>query len=240
MHHSYVWHAACTRVTCLIHMCDVTFDMWDMTFLHMCHDSFILYVWHVSIMRRSKGASWLVHVWHDSFMCVTWRIHMCGIPHSWASHSWFICVTRLFIHTCDMTHPLVTWFIHKCDMTHSYVTSLIHKCDMTLSYVTRLIKCDMTHSYVAWLIHKCDMTHLYVWHDFLRYNDSENSSPWHMSWLSSWSFQLRGLELSESRPTYEWVMAHVQRSHVTQIDLPCHTYERVTSHIWLSRVTRVN
>jgi len=35
-------------------------------------------------------------VWHDSFICVTWRIHMCDMTHSYVWHDSFICVTHSY------------------------------------------------------------------------------------------------------------------------------------------------
>jgi len=55
--------------------------------------------------------------------------------------------------------------------------------------------------------------------------------------------------------TYEWVMSHIQMSHVTHMNVSCHlwlrlhvthmneschTYEWVMSHIWMSHVTHMN
>ena len=40
--------------------------------------------------------------------------------------------------------------------------------------------------------------------------------------------------------TYEWVMAHIWMSHVTHMNESCHTYEWVMSHIWMSHVTHMN
>ena len=89
-------------------------------------------------------------------MCVTWRIHVCDVTHSYVWHDVFICVTWR-IHMCDMTHSYVwhdaflyvTWLIHMYDMIFSW---LICMCDMTW----RIHMCDMPHSHVTWLIH--------VWH----------------------------------------------------------------------------
>jgi len=48
-------------------------------------------------------------VWHDSFTCVTWRIHMCDMTHSYVWHDSCMCVTSL-IHMRDVTH---SWM--RCD-----------------------------------------------------------------------------------------------------------------------------
>jgi len=52
----------------------------------------------------------------------------------------------------------------------------------------------------------------------------------------------------ESCPTYEWVMSHIWKSHVSHICMShvphingsCITYEWVMSHVWMSHVTRMN
>ena len=45
--------------------------------------------------------------------------------------------------------------------------------------------------------------------------------------------------MNESCHTYEWVMSHIQTSHVTHMNESCHTYEWVMSHIWMSHVTHM-
>ena len=100
--HSHVWHYALTRatwcthiaqldsfmfVTWLIHMRDMTQNVcpWvarlirtsDLTHLYVRHDSF----WHV------------LHVRQDSFTCVTLRVQMHDVTHSYVQQDSFICVT---------------------------------------------------------------------------------------------------------------------------------------------------
>jgi len=43
------------------------------------------------------------HVWHSASICVTWRVHMCDMTHSYVFRDAFICVT--WLHRC------VTWLI---------------------------------------------------------------------------------------------------------------------------------
>jgi len=45
--------------------------------------------------------------------------------------------------------------------------------------------------------------------------------------------------MKESCHTYEGVMSHEWRSHVTHMNEPCHKYEGVMSHIWRSHVTHM-
>ena len=139
-------------VVCLIHTCDLTHsftmhvcDMTPSFFIRMCG---MTHSYHAYVLRCAEGvtqrrlvSAYCIHllsqclaflratcVWHDSFISVTWLIHMCDMPHSYAWFDLFVCVT-LLIRMCDMTHSYVqhnafiraTWRIHMCDMTHSYV-----------------------------------------------------------------------------------------------------------------------
>jgi len=61
---------------------------------------------HITHANTQLHAS---HAWYfsyDSFICVTWRIHICDMTHSYVWHVSFISAT---------------WHIHTGDMTHSYV-----------------------------------------------------------------------------------------------------------------------
>jgi len=69
-------------------------------------------------------------VWHDAFICVTWRIHMCDMTHSYVWHDAFICVTWR-IHMCDMTCAkpetrIQSWSI--CRWTNSHSCVWHHSC----------------------------------------------------------------------------------------------------------------
>jgi len=46
--------------------------------------------------------------------------------------------------------------------------------------------------------------------------------------------------MNESRRTYEWVISHIWRSHVTQMNESCHTYEWMMFHVWIRHVTHTN
>jgi len=180
-------------------------------------------------------------VWHASFICVTWLLHMCDMTHSYVWHDSCVRVTCL-IHKCVMSHwyvwydsfICVTWLLH---MTHSYVwhdsfmcvTWLIHTCDMTpYTY-------DMTHSCVwhdsftcvTWLIRMCDMTHSYVWHD-----------SFICLWLWYWpTFQWGHEHMNETCHTYEWIMSHMWRSHVTYMNDLYHI-RMFETHICVMYTTR--
>jgi len=99
-------------------------------------------------------------------MCVTWRIHICDMTHSYLWHDAFTCVM---------------WLTHMCDMTHSYVwhasfqketvgrnvvqpTPMNESCH-TYEWVTPLYVWHVAFICVTWIAHMCDMTHSYVWLD---------------------------------------------------------------------------
>jgi len=75
-----VSHDSFTRVTWLIHMCDMTHSyVWHDSFMcvigleHTC-DVTYSYVRHASLIRVTRR--------YVSIICVTWRVHMCDMTHS--------------------------------------------------------------------------------------------------------------------------------------------------------------
>jgi len=103
----YVWHDSFTRVTWLIHMC-------DMTHSYACHDSFTCVAWWFLGSTQSPRApacgyviiyicNVIIYIWCDYLIklsiCVTWLIHTCDVTHSYVWHDSFIRVSWL-IHTC--------------------------------------------------------------------------------------------------------------------------------------------
>jgi hypothetical protein len=75
-----VSHDSSTRMTWLIHMC-------DMTHLYVWHDSFVCVAWLTRMCAMT-----LSYVWHDSFKCVTRLIRMCDMTVMWVM-SHIICFT---------------------------------------------------------------------------------------------------------------------------------------------------
>ena len=135
-----------THVPWIIHMCDMTHYVCEMTHLYVWHDSFICVTWFIHMCDMTHSYVWhdALRMWHDSFICVTWLIHMCDMTHSYVWHDSFICVTRL---------------IHMCDMTHSYVwhdSSSTTRGEDLLSH--NLVSGSCTYSArMTWLIDMCDM-----------------------------------------------------------------------------------
>jgi len=103
----------------------------------------------------SIGSDWLVQVmcWyyctylqrHDLSMCVTRRIQMCGMTHSYVWHDSFMC-DMTYLYLWHDVLICVTWFIHTRDMIHSNVWHDTFIC-------------------VTWLIHMYNTPDSHVWHD---------------------------------------------------------------------------
>ena len=113
----FLLNTSFTRVTCLIHTCDVKQSHttkpqcahtlpWLTSVCDMTH----WYVRHTSCIR----VTWLIHTCANKFMCVLWCVHMCDTTHSDVWRDSMICAT--YVHTSDMTHPSM-----RSHMTHSSV-----------------------------------------------------------------------------------------------------------------------
>ena len=114
------------------------------------------------------------------------------MTHSYVWHDSFTCVIWL-IHMCAMTHSYVChdsftcvpWLIHMCIVDYS--------CDRQGPRTRLCYMCAMTHS--------CVHRDLLMWMSHVAYNKGE--------------FVRLGDHMSESRHTYEWVMAQIWMSHGT-------------------------
>ena len=141
--------------------------------------------------------------------------------------------TYTFKEPTNRSHPIVLivcvgdeWGDEWDTSDFGDVSDSRHMCDV--SPLVCHESCDMTHSYVwhdsficvTWLIHLCDMTHSYVWH----------GSFICVAWLIHTCDESPPVR-HESCHTYQRVMSHVSKSHVTHIDESCDTYEWVMSHI---------
>ena len=101
--HSYIrhdWWCTCSPAKLRRYHPWGSWDMRDMTHLHVRHDS-----WHDSFTRATWLVTWLIHIrgmtggmtnafvrhhfWHDSFVRTTWLIHTCDMTRDMThSHSW--------------------------------------------------------------------------------------------------------------------------------------------------------
>ena len=211
------------------------------------------YVWHVSYAcdasRARAHVTWLsdlthLHVWHDSF-----TTSLCDMsPVTWPSH--------YFSMWHDMTHSLLYEVLMICDMTHARAMRLVY---MWHDYFT-------THGHALPRVHVTCRSHVSCKVDFTMWHDCfttpikkttscdmttlQRNFPW--LWHSALLERVQAGQTAKSRKfphfanegvmntSYERVMSHIWRRHVTHMNESCHTYEWVMSHIWMSHVTHMN
>jgi len=135
--------------------------------------------WSVICARLSTSVSscsctcvtWRIHmcdmthsyVWHDAFMCVKWLIHMCDISPAHAWHDSFICAECDMRETLDFCQLLL---LHMCEIdSFICVTGLMCMHDTTDPCAWHVISATLSISVsscfctcVTWLIHTCDMS----------------------------------------------------------------------------------
>ena len=176
---SYVWHDPFICTTWLTHTCDMTDSyIWldpfpCVTWLVYTWDSNEVHVWRGDHMFYTSG-KYSFHAWNDSAICVTWRIHLYEMIHSYMWHDSSMCVTRL-IHMRDTTLSYVWCWCHvMC------ATGLRASCiwpDAFINVIPLIHVWGMPHSYVwqysficvTWLRHSFDMTQSYKWYDWFIY-----------------------------------------------------------------------
>jgi len=151
-----------------------------------------------------------MYVWYDWITCVSSRVCMCDMTHSYVWHRY--CGNKRRVCRCAMTHSCVwheafvcvTWLIHMCDMRLVGIRD-IHVC-VCVTYmcvcVTWFVHTCVSYVwhdsciYVTWLTHMCDMTHPRVWHGgdrrYLCVCDMTQSYVWHdsfmcVTWLTPWA-----------------------------------------------------
>jgi len=103
-----VRHDSFICATWLIHTCDMTDIMYDMTH-SMC------VTW---LTTQTEMDSWLKSLKQVTYvpwliLCATWLIHLCDMPHN-SDANGLVAQIPEASHICAMTHSM-------CDMTHSYV-----------------------------------------------------------------------------------------------------------------------
>jgi len=155
--HSHVWHDSFTRVTWLIHMC-------DMTHSHVWRDSRTCVTWPVHMCDMARSYAWynsLTHIWmssyawYDSFICAT---------RSRVWHDSFICVIWLLDITFALAHSYV-WYDSIICATFAKEPykrdDILQKRPiilLILLFVATPYLCFGSFICVIWLDHMCDMT----------------------------------------------------------------------------------
>ena len=139
------------------------------------------------------------------YMCVTWlcicvtrRIHLCDVPHIYASFSVAMCCSMLqhvaqrvaaccsaqqigFTCLISVPHSIALWRIHVFDMSLAYVRHEWFICVTCRQHVFSMNDSCMWHVACmcsAWMIHLCDMTNPYGYH-------IDNICVWHDSFLNA-------------------------------------------------------
>jgi len=151
--------------------------------------------------------------------------------------------------TCDATdHNRPQQTASDCN-TACRQWTLQHTCN---TYVTHLQYADVKHHrrretccvFVdGWALqHVCNTPATHLQHTC----NTPATHLQHAAPLATWDMLCH--LMTESYPTYEWVMSHIWISHVTHIHMSCHLYDWVTSHIYewvmsqicMIHVTRMN
>ena len=198
---SCVWHDSGTCVTWLSHTCDMT---------------------HIDIVTAFGALQQLKISRVRQFpMCVTWLSHMCDMTHIdiiWALELYHSARSVCVCHT--HTHRV-------CDK-HTYEGVMVCVCD------------NDPFIRVPWLSHMCDKTHVDIGtalggsttassKDFAQnivfvqslssFANFDIASSLCKVWQRLFFVQrLCFVQIAESCPTCDWVMAHVWRSHVPHKD----------------------
>jgi len=109
-------------------------------------------------------------------------------------------------------------------VSDSYVISLIHS-----SRSPQLKESRLRISRVSYMYTSCHAYNVmsYTW---MRHATNMNEA-WHMD---------KSCRTHKSRHTCQWIMPHLQMSHVALMDESCHTCEWVMSHLRMSHVVRMN
>ena len=150
--YSRVRHESFAAPASFLCVCDVTYS-------DVRCATYICAIWLIHSCNTTYCMRDMSHLQHLplSFVCVTQRIQMCDVPHTYVRYDAFIHVIRLTLcATCS------TWLIHLCDMTYAHVQQYVFVILASFICVTRLIhSCNTTYS----MRDMFDMTHLFMWHD---------------------------------------------------------------------------
>jgi len=163
-------------------LCTSTQGVWECSCLCMCMYAYVYCVfhmmWHIWVYIHTPRMC-ILCIPHDVniFVCVTWRMRMCDLPHSYAWHDAFACVMndKTHSHAWYDSFPNVTWLVPMFDMTQaSYDSAALRKSfvtqqpftnrsfDMAQASIARLHMCIRTHTYGTHYIY----TNLHIWNVF--------------------------------------------------------------------------
>ena len=194
----------------------------------------------MSHVPYTTNIEWVMsHVRHHEWWA--WRIHMCDMTHSHATHrhkhNAITCNMSSLIYMRDVTYfHVIASLMHMCDMTHFHATHRpvqqnVFSCDMS----SLVYMCNMTYSHViASLMNMCDMTHSQVTHWHVRHHVFSCDMSSLMYMCATWR-----------RLTREYVMLYVtwhDSFDVLRENEPCHVQWVVcdmthsTSYVRMSHV----
>jgi len=87
------------------------------THSNVCDDPFICVMWCVTYRIRMRAVTHS-YVWHDSLKCVKWRMHMCDVT----------IHTRDMIYVCTTNMSEDTYKSTKCPLKETYIHQSTHWC----------------------------------------------------------------------------------------------------------------
>jgi len=231
-----VWYDSFTCVTWII-------PMWDMTHSHVRHNSLVR-VFHTGQHPGPSLTSLYVHmcdmthscVWHDLFIHVTSLIPMCVVCRTtpWA---------RVHVRPPKMVYALIMVYLLQI------VIAINLWCIPLNTHMN-----ESPHTYELCMPSEWSMGWLRLVGSLKWYFSFAEYSLFYRALLQKRPIILRSLRIVATpyllqmvyRPqfvvhppkhTYEWVTAHIWRSHGTHMNESRHTYEWVMAHIWMSHGT---
>jgi len=172
-------------VTCLIHICDMTYSHVRPASSICVHAWFIRVTWLILLCDMTHQDEC-----HELFTHVQRHGRMWDLPHSYMWHDLFTCETCL-IHICDMTYS------HVRPASFIYVTWLIHMWDLpTAKPMLYIGNPAATSPSPVFCLHINESWYIY-------------------EWVMSHVWMSHVTRMNEACHMYEWVMSRIWLSHVT-------------------------